>query len=551
MSFRLIALVCVFVCQVLPLLADDIARASAKLATQEILLEDLERSEWQPDARRVYKTVDGLELPMMIFLPQDRHDLSDKRPAVIGLHGGSWSGWKGGEWRTWDGSVFLPHARYFAARGAVGVLIDYRHVPRPNEDQEGFEKGVSVFDLLADCRAAIRFLRKHAAEYGIDPNRIAVIGDSAGGHLAACLGTIDRYDDPDEDTSISGMANATIPSSPITDMTDPRWMEYVPKTPRAGEKDKPLSPEERAKLISPLWNISTSSAPSLVLHGLKDITVDPRHSIEFKAKMDEAGVRCDLLTLPDATHAFILLGYTANYFEVVSAIRRADIFLASLGYLQGEPTLELSPPDALPRRCVARFQFNKINADRRLASDDNKNTFATPMIAADIPRSNAMAVLIDDQERGQVLKVASDREGLKAADLQGMGPSTTISLWIKPDRLGGTLARRTCGFGTDVLGYNLALNQAGGLTLKVGGVVIEAAEDAPKVQAQAWNHVVATIGRDRAMVYLNGKKILEKNYPSTTLSGLRLNVAASFEGAVSDLRIFNYALGEDELKLLD
>jgi acetyl esterase/lipase len=139
----------------------------------------------EPDRRLAYKQIGDLALPMAVYLPNDRAGVDDRRPAILCLHGGAWAGWKpGSDWRTFDGSVFAEHARYFARRGLVAATISYRHVLRPRE--AGFEQGPSLFDLVEDCRSAVRYLRQHAAELGIDPQRIAVIGDSAGGHLAAC-----------------------------------------------------------------------------------------------------------------------------------------------------------------------------------------------------------------------------------------------------------------------------------------------------------------------------------------------------------------------------
>jgi acetyl esterase len=119
----------------------------------------------------VFKTVG--ELPLRIFYSSpEKLKQGDKRTAVVFIHGGGWV--NGGT------DVFFMHARYFALRGAVGFSIEYRLV-KPN--------GPYVADCLADCKSAIRYLRAHAKELGIDPNKIVVIGDSAGGHLTDCLGT--------------------------------------------------------------------------------------------------------------------------------------------------------------------------------------------------------------------------------------------------------------------------------------------------------------------------------------------------------------------------
>ena len=76
-----------------------------------------------------------------------------------------------------------------------------------------------VVDCVADAKSAIRWVRKNADRLGIDPDRIASGGGSAGGHLAAAVGTLEEFDEPDEDSSISSCPNAMLLFNPALDLT--------------------------------------------------------------------------------------------------------------------------------------------------------------------------------------------------------------------------------------------------------------------------------------------------------------------------------------------
>lgn len=84
----------------------------------------------------------------------------------------------------------------------------------------------------------------------------------------------------------------------------------------------------------------------MLVHGLDDKVVPPSQAERFAAAAKVAGHRCDLILLPATSHAFIVPRYKAPESAVVSAIRSADTFLVSLGWLSGEPTLERSQPPA-------------------------------------------------------------------------------------------------------------------------------------------------------------------------------------------------------------
>jgi acetyl esterase/lipase len=245
---------------------------------------------------------------------------------MVWIHGG---GWTGG-----NADVFLPHATYCASRGAVGVSINYRLL-KPQEP--------TMADCLADCKSAIRYLRAHAKELGIDPKKIVALGDSAGGHLAAALGTIDGLDDPADDLSISAQPDAMVLYNPIVDMTDPAWIRSIIAGAALERNSRPQSPlatpeqQKLARALSPVLNIKAHQPPTLLMHGLADTVVLPEQARRLAAAIKEAGNQYELVLLEGARHAFVMPRCTAFEERVVNAICTTDRFLAKPEFLADEP----------------------------------------------------------------------------------------------------------------------------------------------------------------------------------------------------------------------
>ena len=168
-----------------------------------------------------------------VYRPSPAPAAGAKRPAVVLIHGGGWSGG--------TRKLLAPHARWFAGKGLVAVNISYRLTAAP---------GVRVADCVADAKSAVAWVRAHAADWGIDPARIAVAGESAGGHLAACTGLMAPQ---------PARANALILFNPVIDTASADGWRM----------DASYTAEDR-RALSPAHHVASGAPPTLVVHGEAD-----------------------------------------------------------------------------------------------------------------------------------------------------------------------------------------------------------------------------------------------------------------------------------------
>ena len=275
-----------------------------------------------PEARvETYKSVEGTDLKIWIFEPEG-HKASDSRPAIVFFFGGGW--------RSGTPGQFRHQAKHLAARGMVAMAADYRVLNR---------QGVKGHKCVQDAKSAIRWARANAKRLGIDPNRLAAGGGSAGGHLAASTATLPDHDDPSGDKSISPMPDALALFNPGMVLASvPGKFEL--------DKEQIASRAERAGVepesISPYHHVKSGFPPAIIFHGKADTTVLYRTAELFTEKVKSVGSRCELVGYEGEIHGFFNYG-RGDGSAYTDTVRRMDEFFVSLGWL--EPSVSDKPSD--------------------------------------------------------------------------------------------------------------------------------------------------------------------------------------------------------------
>jgi acetyl esterase/lipase len=212
-----------------------------------------------------------------------------KRPAVVCIHGG---GFRAGDRKRWDG-----FCKKLAERGYVAVTVTYRLAPKYQ-----FPAAVN------DVKAAVRWLRANAEKYQVDPDRIAALGDSAGGHLAQFLGVtgdIAQFEGDDGNSGQSSRVACVVNYYGPSDFTKSygKSVDAAEVLPLFFGGD--LEHERHRHVVaSPLNWVTPQSAPTLLLHGTEDQYVAYEQAVWMRDRLKACDVDVELVTFPGAKHGF-------------------------------------------------------------------------------------------------------------------------------------------------------------------------------------------------------------------------------------------------------
>lgn len=248
--------------------------------------------------KHIYKTVEGESLALYVWTPQDRR-ADGKIPAIVLFHGG---GFKNG-----DHAQFREQAEYFASRGMLAVSAEYRLTTRP---------GVTIETCVEDAKSAMRWVRSNASQLGINPDRIASGGGSAGGYLAAATLLAEFANASTDPEDASAKPNAMILFNPA----------FGSGRGEAGVRD-PRDPDGKGDLRK---YVKQGQPPCISFYGADDdLLHDARR---FREAYQKAGNTCEIVTYEGQKHGFF---NKAPYRALTLA--EADKFLVSIGWLEKKP----------------------------------------------------------------------------------------------------------------------------------------------------------------------------------------------------------------------
>ncbi len=217
-------------------------------------------------------------------------------PLIVHIHGGGWMG----------GSKFPCDVRRMTAQGYVVASVEYR-----------FSQKAKFPAQIQDCQAAIRWLRANAKRYHINPDKVGVVGGSAGGHLSALVGVTGGKK---VFAAIGGNEGQSDAVACVVDIFGPKNFASVieqaekdpnvknifkfntPSDPYSELIGAKLSDKEKTSAVSPITYVDKSCPPTLILHGTHDALVPYAQSEEFAAAMTKSGASVWLQKFPGGGH---------------------------------------------------------------------------------------------------------------------------------------------------------------------------------------------------------------------------------------------------------
>lgn len=299
-----------------------------KLEKKDKTLEEMQEDNGKPenyipvlesaDATPVYKKInDTLEMHLNIYNPAGLKK-SGPVPVIIYFFGGAFL----------HGSPqqYEQHCQYFASRGMVAITADYRVISR--------NKG-NALNCVYDAKSAVRYVRSHAAELNIDPNKVVVAGGSAGAFLAiTCAINDPKWQDSADDTTVSCMPNAMVLLNPVVNS-----MEHKFRIEKFKDDENQPASASHAVEVNPLTSIHAGMPPAVIFHGTADKISGFKYVQQFVDDYKAAGNTCEFFSYEGQKHGFTAVKFKdGKYYR--DALRKSDEFLIGLGYLTGEPTVQ-------------------------------------------------------------------------------------------------------------------------------------------------------------------------------------------------------------------
>ena len=271
------------------------------------------------DARAfTYKEASQTELKLWV-VQSEKQTKAGKRPAIVFFFGG---GWKGG-----TPAQFEKQCQYLASRGMVAITADYRVSSRHQ---------TKATACVEDGKSAVRWIRQNASKLGIDRDKVAAGGGSAGGHVAAAIATIDGFESQGEDLDISSRPDALALFNPAVSL-DNIGKEFI-----MPEEKKAILPDRvgtSPRKLSPYHHIDKNLPPTIIFHGTEDEAVPFVTVRLFQEKASGLGLSCKLVSFPGKPHGFFNWGRFENK-PFIQSMLETDLFLTKLGWLKGKPTID-------------------------------------------------------------------------------------------------------------------------------------------------------------------------------------------------------------------
>ncbi len=256
--------------------------------------------------RETFKQIGEVVLSIDVFEPTGK-DPAKTYPAIVFFFGG---GWNGG-----SPTQFHPQCEYLAQRGMLAMAAEYRVKSRHQ---------TTPAVCVQDGKSAVRWVRANAKRLGIDPQRIAAGGGSAGGHVAAAVATTIGFEEPGEDTRVSCKPDALVLFNPVYD-NGPTGYGH--------ERVKDVFPA-----ISPLHNLRPGTPPTIVFLGTADSLIPVSTAQAYQKEMRKHGDRSELFLYKEQPHGFFNYQRPDQAFYYQTLLE-TDRFLASLNWLDGQPTI--------------------------------------------------------------------------------------------------------------------------------------------------------------------------------------------------------------------